>query len=86
MKSLLDVSCYLIIFTDEYYYNIIKEYRNDKLTYYVVMDIDTLNSFQYKERVRENRMKYHPTKDERTCIESHLLCSSKFDFVLKSIE
>jgi hypothetical protein len=30
--------------------------------------------------------KYHPTKDERTCPESHLVCSSKFELVLKTIE
>jgi hypothetical protein len=87
MKSLLDVPCYLIIYTDSDFYPIIKEHRNhlNNITHYVVIDIESLDTFKYVDIVKENRKKYHPTKDERTCAESHLLCCSKFELVLKSI-
>lgn len=88
IKSLLDVPCYLIIYTDKDLYPLIKEYREhlDDITHYVIIDVESLDSFKYKDIVTENRKKYHPTKDERTCVESHLLCSSKFELVLKSIQ
>ena len=90
MTSLLEVPCYLIIFTDNNLYTHIKNKRNefnlDNLTHYVIMDIENLKTFQYLENVKKNREKYHPTKDERTCPESHLVCCSKFELVLKSID
>jgi hypothetical protein len=87
IKSLLDVPCYLIIYTDETLYKSIREYRHhlDDITHYVVIDIESLDSFKYIDIVRENRKKYYPTKDERTCEGRHLICSSKFELVLKSI-
>ena len=70
--------------------NIIKNKRDELnlglLTHYIVMDVEDLNVFKYRQNVIENRQKYHPTKDERTCPESHLVCSSKFELVLKTIE
>ena len=90
MNALLEVPCYLVIFTDTNLYNIIKNKRDELqlslLTHYVVMDVEKLDVFKYKDIVTENRKKYHPTKDERTCPESHLVCSSKFELVLKTIE
>jgi tetratricopeptide (TPR) repeat protein len=50
------------------------------------MNVEDLDSFKYIEQVKNNREKYHPTRDERTCAESHLVCSSKFELVLKSIK
>jgi hypothetical protein len=87
IKSLLDVPCYLIIYTDETLYPILQEYRQhlEDITHYVIMDVESLDSFKYRDIVIENRKKYHPTKDERTSVESHLLCSSKFELVLKSM-
>jgi hypothetical protein len=89
MSSLLETPCYLIIFTDENLYPFIKnkrsEYNLDKLTHYIVIDVESLDTFKYLENVKKNREKYHPTKDIRTCPESHLVCCSKFEFVLKSI-
>jgi hypothetical protein len=35
--------------------------------------------------VKINRQHYWPTKDERTCSESHIVCCNKFDFVLDTI-
>lgn len=90
MEPLLEVPCYLIIFTDNILFESIKNIRNkykrEHLTHYIVIDIENLDSFKYKENVLNNRLIYHPTKDDRTCGESHLLCSSKFELVLKSIK
>ena len=90
ISSLLEVPCYLIIFTDVKLYDAIKNKRDEfnlgLMTHYVVIDVESLDTFQYRDIVNENRKKYHPTKDERTCAESHLVCSSKFELVLKSIE
>jgi hypothetical protein len=90
MMALLEVPCYLIIFTDNILFEELKNIRNkfklDHLTHYIVMDVENLDTFKYRDQVKNNRLKYHPTKDERTCAESHLVCSSKFELVLKSIK
>lgn len=89
MKSLLEVPCYLIIFTDtiliEHIQKIRKENSLDKLTQYYIYEPEQLDTFHYLQNVKANREKYHPTKDERTCAESHLICCSKFELVLKSM-
>lgn len=90
MKSLLETPCYLVIFTtDEIMLERIKTVRNslglEKLTIYIIIDIEELNTFKYVDIVKKNRQLYHPTKDDRTCAESHLVCCSKFELVLKII-
>jgi hypothetical protein len=89
MKSLLETPCYMVIYTDLIMLNLIKNIRNDygleHLTIYVVMDVEDLDVFKYIDTVKKNRENYHPTKDERTCSESHLVCCSKFELVLKTI-
>lgn len=90
IKPLLETPCYLLIFADNTYFNIIKNIRDsnnlDKLTKYVIMDPENLNSFKYRDIVRKNREVFHPTKDERNCDESHLVQCAKFEMVLKGIE
>ena len=90
MKSLLETPCFLVIYTDPELYNYIKDYRDkynlNHITKYIVKDFSELKVFSYRDIVKKNREKYHPTKDIRTCIESHLICCSKFDFVLETIE
>jgi hypothetical protein len=89
MKGLLEVPCYLVIFTDKLCYDKIKSIRNEfelqSLTHYIVNDISEIDSYKFNDLVKKNREIYHPTKDERTCSESHLLCCNKFNFVLKII-
>jgi hypothetical protein len=89
MRSLLETPCYLIIFTDNYLYNVIHDIRNSynlsHLTKYVISEITELDVYKFVDVVKINRIKYHPTKDDRTCAESHLICCSKFDFVLYAI-
>lgn len=90
MRSLLETPCYLVIFTDEYLYNVIYSIRDScklsHLTRYLIQDFKELEVYKYVDVVKSNRSKYHPTKDERTCAESHLICCSKFDFVLHTIQ
>ena len=89
MSSLLETPCYLVIFTDKILYEKIQSIRSgyglNDLTKYVIKEIEELNMYKYIDIVKSNRVKYHPTKDNRTCIESHLICCSKFDFVLDII-
>lgn len=90
MSSLLATPCYLVIFTDSLLHGSIKEmrdgYKLDHLTKYIVKEFHELNVSKYVDQVKSNRRRYHPTHDERTCAESHLICCSKFDFVLEVIE
>lgn len=90
MKGLLEIPCYLCIFTDHYCIDEIKKIRQsfnlDELTHYIIIDFKDTPKYQYVELVRENRKKYHPTRDDRTCPESHILTVSKFDFVLHTMD
>lgn len=89
MKALLETPCYLVIYTDESMVESIKLYRNkfglQDLTIYIIKNVEELDSFKYVENVRKNRKIYHPTNDARTCSESHLVCCSKFELVLNTI-
>ena len=89
MKSLLETPCYLVIYTDNILLEHIKNIRNscglEHLTLYIQLNFEELDTFKYIDIVKKNRELYHPTKDERTCAESHLICCSKFELVLKTI-
>lgn len=89
MRALLETPCYLVIYTDTHLLDQLQEIRNNAglkhLTKYMVTSIEELQCFHYIDVVRKNREMYHPTKDERTCPESHLVCCSKFELVLKTI-
>ena len=91
METLLQIPCYLVIFCDSNSINLIKNIRNDKyqlqnITHYIEMKFEDIFYYKYLNQVKENREKYHPTQDERTCSESHLLTINKFDFVQKTIQ
>jgi hypothetical protein len=90
MKTLLEIPCYLVIFTDKTCYEKIKNIRDSfnlqSLTHYVVNDISEIESYVFNDLVKKNREIYWPTKDERVCSESHLLCCNKFNFVLKTMD
>lgn len=89
MNSLLETPCYLVIFTDKILYDKIHSIRSgyglNHLTLYITKEIEELNMYKYIDIVKSNREKYHPTKDDRTCNETHIICCSKFDFVLDII-
>jgi hypothetical protein len=50
------------------------------------IEFSNLWAYQFLEKVTANRSVYHPTKDERTSSETHLITCNKFDFVLQTIE
>jgi hypothetical protein len=89
IETLLYIPVFLVIYCDSSLINDIKQIRNKKgynhLTKYIEMDFENIWTYQYVKKVEENRTKYYPTYDKRTCPESHLLCSNKFDFLLKTI-
>jgi len=90
MRSLLETPCYLVIYTDVHLFEQIKQIRSncglEHVTKYIVQRVEDLECFQYVDIVKKNRQLYHPTKDERTCPESHLVCCSKFELVLNTIK
>jgi hypothetical protein len=89
IKSLLETPCYLVIYTNDTLIEYIKNIRNssglEKLTIYIIKNIEELDTFKYLDIVKKNREKYHPSKDDRTCAESHLVCCSKFELVLQTM-
>ena len=88
MMPLLNTECYLVIYTDYILIDAIKDIRKefDELTIYIVSDFEELEFYKYIDIVKSNREEYWPSKDDRTCAESHLLCSNKFNFVLQTME
>ena len=90
MRTLLEIPIYLVIFCDSTMLPHIQAIRNNEYnlanyTQYEVTDITALWAYQYIDIVKKNREHYHPTKDVRTCAESHILCCNKFDFVLQTM-
>lgn len=90
MDSLLKTPCNLVIYTDHILYEHVMKIRDkygmSGLTKYIVMNIEDIDSFKYIDIVKKNRELYHPTKDLRTCAETHLIQCNKFEFVLKTIK
>ena len=90
IKTLLESPCYLVIFTDNFFYDSIKNIRSSfnllEITHFIVRDVEELEFFKFNKIVKRNREIYYPTRDQRTCSESHLICCSKFNFVLKTME
>jgi hypothetical protein len=84
----LKLKCYLVIYTDNICIDDIREIRGiyNNITKYIVIDFEDLPTYKYLEIIKKNRKIYYPTIDERTCPESHLICSSKFYFVRQVID
>jgi hypothetical protein len=90
LGPLLEIPCYILFFGDpetiQHIRNKREEYGLSKLSNYIESNIEDIWSFQYHNKVKENRDVYWPTRDERTCNESHLITCNKFDFVLQGME
>jgi hypothetical protein len=90
IKTLLECPAYLIVFTDKYFYEHIKNIRGSfnllELTTFIVKELDELEFLKLNKIVKRNREIYYPTRDQRTCSESHLICCSKFNFVLEAMK
>jgi hypothetical protein len=90
MLPILRMPVFLIIYTDSTFCKIITNIRElnklSHMTLIVEESYDSLWCAKLTEKVKSNRESYWPTRDDRTCAESHLLTCNKFDFVLRSIE
>lgn len=90
MKAVLEMPCYLVIYCDRSLGPAIITARAknglSKQTLVHEVPFDELWCYQFLEKVKENRIQYHPTADERTSAETHLLTCNKFDFVLQAME
>jgi len=91
MAPLLELECFLCIFCDSTTINLIKYIRNEHyrlayLTHYIELPLENLWTYQYAEKIRENRAEYYPTRDDRVSMEAHLVQCNKFDFVLEAMK
>ena len=87
IDPLLQIPVYLVIYGSKTTMPAIRARRHkyDAITKYIEIELEDLWSYQFLPQVKENRAKYWPTRDERTCAESHIICCNKFDFVLETI-
>lgn len=82
---LLGLPCYLVIYGDSTTIPILKERRIAfglaAMTIFIQKEYEELEVAVFTDKVRTNRSVYWPTKDSRTCVESHLICCAKFYFL-----
>ena len=88
MRTLLEVPCYLVIFTDVACFPLIKALRQplDHLTVYIIQPFETTPFYPLVEVVKANRERTWPTRDERTCSENHVLVNTKHAFVVRTMD
>jgi hypothetical protein len=86
----LSLPVYLVIFGNKTTMPTLRrrraEHGFEHMTRYIEMELEDIWSYQYLETVNQNRAVYWPTRDARTCAESHIITCNKFDFVLQIIE
>jgi hypothetical protein len=89
METLLSVPCYLVIYCNEELKEHIIEkrrsYNLENLTCVIVKEIEELWTYQFADKIRENRETYWPTRDERISGESMMVVFNKFNFVLNTM-
>ena len=87
IDPLLQIPVYLVIYGSKTTIPAIRARRHkyDKITKYIEMELEDLGTYQFLEQVKQNRAAYWPTRDERTCAESHIICCNKFDFLLETM-
>ena len=87
IDPLLQIPVYLVIYGCKTTMSAIRARRQKyaAITKYIEIELEDLWSYQFLPQVKENRAKYWPTRDERTCAESHIICCNKFDFVLETM-
>jgi len=90
MASVLEIPCYMVIFCDSAFSGIVKNKREQlgflNLTSIKEVEFEEIWGYFLLDKIKKNREVYHPTKDERTCSETHLITCNKFAFVLQAIE
>jgi hypothetical protein len=86
----LSLPVYLVIFGNKTTMPTLRrrraEHGFEHITRYMEMELEDIWAYQYLEKVRQNRAVYWPTRDARTCAESHIITCNKFDFVLQVME
>jgi len=87
MDALLRIPCYLVIYCNAVMEPILRERREPfmPLTKIVVQEFEELWCSSLVVQVKKNREVFWPTRDVRTCTETHLLTCNKADFVLQTI-
>ena len=89
ISPLLQIPIYLVIYGSKSTIPAIQMQRQiygyNSITKYIQVELEDLWAYQFLQKVKENRAAYWPTRDERTCAESHIVCCNKFDFVLETI-
>ena len=90
IDPLLKIPVYLVIYGSKTTIPAIRARRHkydkyDKITKYIEIELEDLWTYQFLEQVKQNRAAYWPTRDERTCAESHIICCNKFDFLLETM-
>jgi len=87
---LLSLHIYLVIYGDSTTIPILQKRRESfelsSLTVFVKKEYEELDVAPFTELVHKNREEYWPSRDSRTCAESHLLCCNKFYFLLDAME
>jgi hypothetical protein len=88
--TLLKIPCYLVLYGDKETISFLREKRQEygfnDITEYIELELNELWTYQYKEKVEQNRKIYWPTVDPRAQTDSHLINCNKFDFVLNVID
>jgi len=87
IDPLLKIPIYLVIYGSKTTIPGIRARRMkyDAITKYIEIELEDLWAYQFLDKVKQNREAYWPTRDERTCAESHIICCNKFDFVLETM-
>ncbi len=89
ITPLLKIPVFLVIYGSKKTIPIIESIRNNfghkHITKYICQELEELWTYQFLDQVKANRQQYWPTRDERTCSESHIVCCNKFDFVMDTI-
>jgi len=89
VKTVLQIPVYLVIYCDSSMAERIQKEREAhglaSATCMRIIEFHDLWAYQFLDKVKANRAAYHPTKDERTSSETHLITCNKFDFVLQTI-
>jgi len=88
-EELLKIPCYLVVYGDNKTIPVLQEMRGRNgltdLTKFITLELSDLWTYQYKDKVNENRKIYWPTMDPRAQTDSHLINCNKCDFILQII-
>jgi len=88
--TLMSMPCYLVVFCDKNTISILKEKREEygflSITKFIQVEMLELWSFQFLEKVQQNRVKNWPSRDLRSNEYTHLIQCNKFDFLLQIME